>query len=284
MPELPEVTAVQKKLTQYIVGHTILKVEVRNSKIFHGDPQSVINSTIQRVRRFAKVLSIDLSNGFSLVIHIKLTGQIIYRGPNLILPPDLSSKVIGGIPGKHTHVIFHLDQAGTLYYNDMRRFGWIKIMKTENVETSDFIGRLGPEPFGELTQDIFTKILASSKRSVKVVLMDQGKMGGVGNIYANDALWKSQIHPSRSASSLSVSEVRTLYTSLLYVLDLGIKHGGASELMFVTPDGTEGSYQNHTLVYGKQGNVCPRCKKVNIIRYVLGGRGTYICPHCQKEK
>ncbi len=284
MPELPEVSAIQKKLTDFIVGHTIKKIEVRNPKVVSGDIQSAVGATVQGVRRFAKVLSIDLSNTISLVIHIKLTGQLIYRGPHLKSPPSLSTKVVGGVPGPHTHVIFHLDKDGVLYYNDLRRFGWIKVMKTDEVETSDFIGKLGPEPFGTLTLDIFKKILSSSKRPIKVVLMDQEKMGGVGNIYANDALWKSQIHPSRAANSLSEGEAKKLYDALLDVLKAGIEHGGASELMFVTPDGTEGNYQDHTVAYGRQGQLCQRCKKEKMTKFMLSGRGTYICPHCQPEQ
>jgi formamidopyrimidine-DNA glycosylase len=211
-----------------------------------------------------------------------LTGQFIYRGPNLKNPPTLSKKVVGGVPGKHTHVIFNLDKNGHLYYNDIRRFGWIKLTKTKDVENFDFIKKLGPEPFGKLDLKIFREILTKTRRQVKVVLMDQTKMGGVGNIYANDALWLAKIHPGHAANSLTDTEVRTLYNSIEKVLKKGIEAGGASELAFVTPDGSEGSYQKYFLAYGKQGTVCPRCKKEKFKKVTLGGRGTYYCPECQK--
>src|SRR5579859_3637583 len=148
MPELPEVETIRLGLEKYLVGHRILDIKILDAKIFSGEPKDIVGAKITGVRRFAKVLSIDLSNGFSIIIHIKLTGQLIYRGVNLKSAPKLSVKVNGGIPGKHTHVIFDLDKNSFLYYNDFRRFGWIKIIKTSDVEKSAFIGKLGPEPFG----------------------------------------------------------------------------------------------------------------------------------------
>ena len=141
---------------------------------------------------------------------------------------------------------------------------------------------MGPEPFGKLDLKTFKEILGKTKRQVKVVLMDQSKMGGVGNIYANDALWDAKVHPGRAANSLSLSEQTQLFKSIEKVLKKGIEAGGASELAFVTPDGGEGSYQKYFLAYGKQGALCTRCKKDRFKKIALGGRGTYYCPHCQK--
>ncbi|OGM21692.1 DNA-formamidopyrimidine glycosylase [Candidatus Woesebacteria bacterium RIFCSPHIGHO2_01_FULL_38_9] len=299
MPELPEVETVKLQLEKYLKGHKIENVQINVPKIFSGDQKVLVGGKVSGIRRFAKVLSLDLTNGFSIVIHIKLTGQLIYRGPNLTSKgrsasgrknfPPLSKKVVGGVPGKYTHVIFTLDRGGFLYYNDVRRFGWIKVIKTSEVEKTGFVGKLGPEPFasaqgkpGKLTLKIFKEILSKSRRSVKVILMDQEKMGGVGNIYANDALWLAKINPKRPANELTESEVKSLYDSIHEVLRSGLKYGGASELAFVTPDGKEGEYQNHTLAYGHQGEPCGRCHKAKIEKYFLSGRGTYFCPLCQR--
>ena len=282
MPELPEVETVKLQLEKFLVGHKIVDVEVKFAKIFTGDIKNIVGAKITGVRRFAKVISIDLSNGYSLVIHIKLTGQLIYRGPNLGSPPKLSSKVVGGAPGRNTHVIFTLDRGGVLYYNDMRRFGWIKVLKTKDVETTGFVGKLGPEPLDGLTQPKFTEILGGTKRAIKVLLMDQVKIGGIGNIYANDALWLAGISPKRPANSLTTEEGKKLFEAIEKVLREGIKRGGASELSFVTPDGAEGGYQKHFLAYGQQGKVCPRCNAHKFVKISLGGRGTYFCPNCQK--
>lgn len=289
MPELPEVEAIKLQLGRFLTGHKILSVTVNNRKTFQGDEKNIIGAKVIATRRFGKVTVIDLDNNYSLLAHVKLTGQFIYRGPNLKVSGSLSSKVTGGIPGKHTLVIFNLDRGGTLYYNDVRRFGWIRIVKTTEVLTEPFIKKLGPEPDvtkgfeGEtLTLEKFKQILGKSGRPIKIVLMDQEKMGGVGNIYANDALWLSKIDPRRKANSLSVKEQEDLFNAVTSVLKEGIKWGGASELAFVTPDGTEGKYQNHTLAYGHQDEPCDRCHKGIFQKFFLGGRGTYICPVCQK--
>ncbi len=290
MPELPEVESIKLQLTSFLVGHTIEGVEINNPKTFEGDKSKIIGGKVKSIRRFAKVLSIDLNNNYSLVVHIKLTGQLIYRGPNLKIPKSLSKKVVGGISGPHTLVTFELDRKGVLYYNDFRKFGWIKVMKTTDVEKVGFVSKLGPEPpVGQstggqtfLSQSAFDEILSSTRRAIKVLLMDQSMISGVGNIYANDALWLAKIHPARPSNSLSQSEQSKLYKAIQTVLRKGLKTGGASELSFVTPDGGEGGYQNHFLAYGKQGTLCPNCKKEKFIKTTISGRGTYHCPNCQK--
>lgn len=282
MPELPEVETIKIGLEKYLVNHKIINIDILTPKILLGDKKAIIGSKIIKIRRFGKVLSIDLSNGFSILIHVKLTGQPIYRGPNLINPPKLSNKVIGGLPGKHTHVVFQLDRNGFLYYNDVRKFGWIRIIKTSDVEKTGFVGKLGPEPFNGLTFEVFKDIVSKSKTKIKVLLMNQEKIAGIGNIYANDALWLSKINPNTISNEIPLQKNRKLYDAILEVLKEGIKRGGASELNFVTPDGTEGSYQEHFLVYGQDKNSCLRCKKTKIIKTMIGGRGTYFCPFCQK--
>lgn len=283
MPELPEVETMRLQLKKYLTGHKIQDIQILRDKVISGDAKKILDTKILDTRRFGKVSVIDLDNGYSILTHVKLTGQYIYRGPNLGSPVQLSKKVTGGIPGPHTLVIFKLDRDGVLYYNDVRRFGWIKVEKSDEIEIeNEYIKKLGPEFLKNLTLDLFRQILSKTSRPIKILLMDQEKMGGVGNIYANDALWDAKISPRRSASSLSIRETKTLYDSIFKVLKAGIKYGGASELAFVTPDGREGEYQNHTLVYGHQGETCSRCHKNTYEKFFMGGRGTYWCPNCQK--
>lgn len=282
MPELPEVEAIKLQLGKFLRGHKIVSVDVKNRKTFQGDEKKIIGGKVIGTRRFGKVSVIDIDNKYSILTHVKLTGQYIYRGPNLKNPKTMSPKVTGGIPGPHTLVIFNLDHGGKLYYNDVRRFGWIRVVKTSEVETEPFIKKLGPEPFKDLTLEKFRELLSKTKRPVKIVLMDQEKMGGVGNIYANDALWLAKVNPRRPANNLQPEEQKKLYNAILSVLKEGIKWGGASELAFVTPDGTEGKYQGHMLAYGHEGEPCERCHKAIFEKYFLGGRGTYVCPVCQK--
>lgn len=275
MPELPEVETIKLQLEKYVLGSIVKSIEAINKK-YAINTENIIDKKIIGVRRFAKQLSIDLENGYSVMIHVKMTGQLIYKGSRL-KDNNISKKVIGGLGGKHTHLIFHLND-GDLYYNDVRQFGWVRVVKSESSTENNF----APEPFKDLTLEYFQKLLSKSKRNIKVLLMDQSKIGGVGNIYANDALWESGISPKRIASSLATNEQQKLYDSIHAVLKSGLKYGGASELAFVTPDGKEGEYQNHTLVYGHTGEICNSCKSSKIEKFFLGGRGTYWCPTCQK--
>jgi formamidopyrimidine-DNA glycosylase len=146
MPELPEVEAIKIQLGTYLKGHRIVSVNVNNGKVFQGEAKNLVGGFVIGTRRFGKVSVIDLDNGYSILTHVKLTGQFVYRGPNLPSPKPLSSKVTGGAPGPHTHVVFNLDKGGKLYYNDVRRFGWMRIVKSQEVEEESFIKNLGPEP------------------------------------------------------------------------------------------------------------------------------------------
>jgi formamidopyrimidine-DNA glycosylase len=297
MPELPEVESIRMQLERFLVGlprggalrgHTIKKIEIRNPKYEIKEKDKIQNAKITGVRRFGKALVIDLSNGYSIVVHVKMTGQFIYQGPNLHHSAQgsagLSKKVVGGVPGKHTHVIFTLDHSGVLYFNDYRRFGWMKLEKTPELQNSknpnSYIGKLGHEFLKDLRLEEFSEILSKSKKPIKVLLMDQEKMAGVGNIYANDALWFARINPMRTSKNLRKEEMKKLYTAIETVLKEGIKRGGASEQAFVTPDGSEGKYQDFTLVYGREGQPCKECKTA-IKKIKLGSRGTYFCPRCQ---
>ena len=240
-------------------------------------------------------LSIDLDNGWSIASHIKLTGQWIYEGEKV--PPHFAEAtrgkrdLVGGeLPNKWTHVIFNLDKGGTLYYNDIRQFGWIKIVPTEEVVKLPFVHELGPEPpvakamegRGPLTLDVFSKIVSSSNTKIKPLLMDQKKIGGIGNIYANDALFLARIDPRRPAKSLSLSEQSKLYKSIEEVLRRGLKYGGATEMNFVNVLGQPGGYQKYFLVYGRESEPCREKCGGKIQKIWLGGRGTYFCPSCQK--
>lgn len=280
MPELPEVETIRRGLEHYLVGHKILDVEVKVPKLFQGGVEEIIGSRVTKVRRFGKGLVIDLSNGFSLAIHIKLTGQLIYRDPKTEKLP-VSKQKVGTVPSKFTHVTFTLDKNAHLYYNDLRRFGWIKVVKTSDVQNLPFFKSMGPEPFKDLTIEYFKKVLSSSNLAVKPLIMDQKKIGGIGNIYANDALYFAKIDPKKPAKTLSPIEVKKLYEGVHKVMEKGMKYGGSSELTYVNVLGQEGEYQRHTLVYGRQSDICERCGG-RIQKIYLGGRGTYFCPKCQK--
>ena len=280
MPELPEVETIRLGLQKYVVGHKITDIEVRLPKIFAGSAEQIIGSNVIAARRFGKGLVIDLSNGYSLAIHVKLTGQLIYRDPKTAKIP-VSKVKVGSVPNKFTHVIFKLDRGAVLYYNDQRRFGWIKVVPTNKVSEMPYFKGIGPEVFKDLTLKKFEKIVSGSKVVIKPLLMDQKRIGGIGNIYANDALFLSGIDPRRKAHTLTEEEMKKLYKAIHTVMERGFKYGGASELSFVNVLGQEGEYQNHSLVYGKKGKECPN-KNGTIKKIYLGGRGTFFCPACQR--
>lgn len=300
MPELPEVETLKLGLQKYLVGHRIESVELRLKKQFQGDVQHVEGARVIGVRRFGKGLVIDLSNNYSLAIHIKLTGQLIYRGKDpsapsgQVMPKFIHTdmRTVGKtLPNNWTRVIFHLDKDATLYYNDLRQFGWIKVVSTDKVGELPFFKELGPEfPLvnpstssgkNNITIEQFSNILSRSKTAIKPLIMDQQKMAGVGNIYANDSLYLAKINPKRPANSLSKEEVQRLFQAVETVLKKGLQEGGASELTFVNVLGEAGNYQNHSLVYGHKGEKCSRDGSI-IEKYMLAGRGTYVCPACQK--
>ncbi len=280
MPELPEVETIRLGLTKYLVGHKFLDVEILSKGIFEGDPEQIIGAKVIAARRFGKGLVIDLSNDYSLAIHAKLTGQLIYRDPKT-QKFEVSKEKVGTVPNKFTHVVFTLDKNAKLYYNDQRRFGWIKVVPTDKVGQMPYFKGIGPEPFKDLTYDKFKSRVSISHLSIKPLIMDQKKIGGIGNIYANDALFLAGIDPRRKGATLSEKETVKLYSAIHKVMERGFRYGGASELTFVNVLGQEGGYQRHSLVYGKKGQACPNGNGT-IKKIFLGGRGTFFCEACQK--
>lgn len=286
MPELPEVETLKLGLQKYVVGHKILDVEVKTSKIFQGDKKNIIGATIVGVERIGKGLIIELDNSFCLAVHLKMTGQLVYQGDET-KDVVLSSKTGGNLPSKWTHVIFFLDKNSRLFYNDLRQFGWIKAIRKNEAENMSFFKDMGPEPLPlnakrkSLTLDQFAQILSGSNTQIKVLLMDQKKIGGVGNIYANEALFRAKVNPARKAKTLTREEIKNLFESIKFVLEQGLKFGGSSDENFINVLGQEGAYQQHFLVYNRKGQKCPQCRGI-INKIKLGSRGTYYCEQCQK--
>ncbi|MCX6783018.1 MAG: bifunctional DNA-formamidopyrimidine glycosylase/DNA-(apurinic or apyrimidinic site) lyase [Candidatus Levybacteria bacterium] len=289
MPELPEVESIRLGLEKYLIGKKIIETKVFLSKIIQGDLQEVMNTDVIGIRRFGKGLVVDFENNYSLAFHVKMTGQIIYRDAAVEKTHLLSSKVTGQIlPGNGTHIIFILNENAQLFYNDLRQFGWIKAIKTDELKKIKFFKELGPElqvgqkydNQGILKLDGFCEIIKKSKVAIKSLILDQKKIGGIGNIYANDALWEARINPRKKAQELNDYEIKNLYNSLLKVLKDGLDYGGASEMSFVNALGQEGSYQDHFRVYAQNGKQCKRCN-MKIVKEFIGGRGSFYCPKCQ---
>ncbi len=290
MPELPEVETIRLGLQKYLIGRKIKDIQVKIPKMFAGSAKQIIGAKITGLKRIGKGLIIELDNDFVLAVHLKMTGQLVYSD-NKTKGLKLSAKIGGTtLPSKYSHIIFTLDNNAYLYYNDLRRFGWIKVVKKDELMKMPFFKEMGPEPLVAppsdfapkfLTLALFSGIVKKGNIPIKVLLMDQKRIGGIGNIYANDALFEAKIDPSRKGKTLSNGEINKLYNAILDVIKKSLQYGGSSDENFVNALGQEGNYQNHTLVYGREGEACRVCKKP-IEKIKLGGRGTYLCPVCQR--
>ena len=282
MPELPEVETIRLGLQKHLVGQTIEKVDVRLKKMVTGDVAHIVGSKIVSVERFGKGLVISLDNDYAIAIHIRMTGQLIYRDAVIEKSFHPSLKIGGEIPNKFTHVIFTLKgkKDAMLYYNDIRQFGWMKIIKRGDLKTVPFFKELGPEHLKDLTEELLSTIVHSAKGPIKPLLMDQKKIGGIGNIYANDALFQAKIDPRRKANSLTDVEIAHLFEAIEFVLKKSLSYGGASEVNFVNALGEDGGYQHHFLVYARENEPCLVCHTL-IIKIRKAGRGTFYCPTCQ---
>jgi len=289
MPELPEVETIRRQLEEKIVGKTIKDVEVRLPRIFPDKKEDVVGTKIVSVKRRAKVLIMDLSNGKSLMVHFKLTGQMVYSEEsqeNVYFPQGIP--FAGNyLPSKTTHVIFTFEDGSRLFYNDNRQFGWIKVFNDSKlILTKDtFLKKLGPEPFTpEFTLEKFSEACKKWGRPVKLLLLEQDKISGIGNIYANEALFCAGIDPQKKAKELNSEETETLFNCIIKVLEMGIKYSGSSgkDESYITPDGKPGGMQEHFNVYQRDGQLCTKNCGGRIQRMELGGRGTFFCPACQK--
>lgn len=283
MPELPEVETIKKTLQKAVLGKTVKEIEVKKTKIFQGNTQEVIGKRIEGIERRGKMIIIWLSGNKALLIHLKLTGQLVWvptagETVSFLHPiPFAGNK----LPGKTTHVIFKIN-GGKLFYNDLRQFGWIKVIEQTEAEREK--EKLGIEPFEkEFTGEYLQKVFSRTAKPIKLVLMDQEKIAGIGNIYANEALFEAGILPTRPAKSLEKKEIEKLREAILQVLADGIKYGGSSatDEAYIKPTGEPGEYQFHFRVYQREGKECKRCGGL-IRRINLGGRGTFFCPKCQQ--
>ncbi len=279
MPELPEVETIKLGLQKKIVGLTIKDVEVRSPKSFVGQQKDVTDKKILDVWRRAKFLGIDLVGGITLLIHLKMTGQLIYDDGKRFIGGHPTPDMRDTMPNRHTRVIFLFSDNSQLYFNDQRRFGWIKIVKFgEGIPNA-----LGPEPLEkEFTWEVLkTNLLRHKSMPVKVAIMDQSMVSGVGNIYANEACFDAKINPKVKVKDLSDEQFKKLHQGIVKSLTEGIKHGGSTRAHFVDAEGRKGYFLDYAFVYGKDKKPCKKCG-TKIEKITLGGRGTYYCPNCQK--
>ncbi len=287
MPELPEVETVKRGLQRLLPKHCIKQVDISWNKSFLVNNKDlknyVLGSKVTKVTRRGKLLIIELDSKHSLLIHLKMTGQLVFRGEDNFGAGHPTDSLVGELPDKSTRVVFVFDDGSRLFFNDQRKFGWIKLLLTANVNSFDFIKRLGPEPLGDkITSSLFIKQLNKRQNSgVKSVLLDQSIVAGIGNIYADEALFLSGIHPSLRIRDITSSKKIELFNAIREVLQLSIDNGGSSDRNYVDAQGNKGSYLGFANVFRREGLPCPKCG-ATIIKIRVAARGTHICPHEQK--
>lgn len=287
MPELPEVETVRRGLDRLIVGRVIQKVSSDTPKSFPNAAQDVdryvTGAAVTGLRRRAKVLLVDLSTGYTLVIHLKMTGQLVYRGTEHFAAGHPNDSLIGELPDRSTRVTIFFTDGTTLYFNDQRKFGWIKLYPTIEVPNIDFMKKVGPEPLEKTFTSavLYERLQRRKNTSVKAAVLDQTVLAGIGNIYADEALWGAHLHPARLVKTLSEKDVTALHREIRYVLNLSLDHGGSTDKNYVDAEGRKGSYLSFARVFRREGQTCPRCGTI-IVKTRVAGRGTHICERCQK--
>ncbi len=273
MPELPEVETVRRTLLEFLPGLTVTDVSVNLPRIIkYPDPQKFAQEmaglTFCDIERRGKYLKFILSGGMALVVHLRMTGQLRYSTSDVPIP-------------RHTHVIFALSNGRQLRYTDIRQFGTMYLATQEAIERIAGMERLGWEPLSDFPLLEFAATLQKRKASIKGVLLDQRLIAGIGNIYADEALFMARIHPARAANSLTASEVERLHKAICQVLQAGVDMRGTSFSDYVDGLGRSGSFQHHLAVYGKEGEPCFICGSP-IVRERIGGRSSHFCPRCQR--
>jgi formamidopyrimidine-DNA glycosylase len=287
MPELPEVETIKIGLAKLLPGLIIADVKHDWPKSFPNAPADVarfmVGAKIKHVHRRAKVLLIELSSNYSLVIHLKMTGQLVFVGKERFGAGHPNQDLIGDLPAKATRVAVDFTNGSKLFFNDQRKFGWMRLLPTIEVPEIDFFKKVGPEPLEDsFTSSQFMQRLQRRKNtSIKAAILDQTVVAGIGNIYADEALWGAKIHPAITVSMVPKAKLITLYKAIRDVLQLSIDKGGSSDRNYVDAKGQRGSYLAFANVFRKEGQPCPRCG-TTIEKIRVAGRGTHYCPYCQK--
>lgn len=292
MPELPEVETVKRGLGRLIVRKKFADVNHDTPKSFPNAEAEVeaflLGAVVTEVRRRGKAIITDLDSDYSLVTHLKMTGQLVYRDPqdaaNDYGAGHPTASLIGELPDRSTRVVFDFTDQTKLFFNDQRKFGWIKLLPTAEVPNMPFMQKLGPEPLedGWRVEDFITRIRPRKRSKIKAAILDQSVVAGVGNIYADESLFVARIHPETLVSQLTDEQLADLHAAIRQVMQKSIDEGGSSSRNYVDAKGERGNYLDYAWVYGRTGQPCRVCG-APIAKIRVAGRGTHYCPICQPK-
>jgi formamidopyrimidine-DNA glycosylase len=302
MPELPEVETVRRQLEPELVGKRIESAEVLDERLTRPEPPGALERAVEdrevtAVARRGKYLLIGLEGGRTLAMHLRMTGNLLLRDPEGGGTTDLmESEPLGGPrlyeskpEPSHVRARFDLDDGRTLLFTDVRRFGQAVVLDAGDQLDDFFASRLGIEPLSpELTAERLLELAAGRKAPLKSFLLSQSRIAGIGNIYADEALWRARLHPLSPAGSMKLEHAERLVQGIVGALEAGLDHGGASIDDYLDVRGERGSMQDEFLVHTREGEPCLRPPEEHrpspppvIQRIVVTGRSTYFCPNCQ---
>lgn len=289
MPELPEVETLRRELSEALLGRHIKTITSDDGKLTRPLSVAVVNrrlrgQTIKAIGRRAKVLIISLGP-VAMLIHLKMTGQLIVAEPSkpLVIGGHPQPGGLDNLPNKYTRLVMTFTDGAQLFFNDLRRFAWLKVIPATQVATD--LSHLGVEPLDKnFTKPEFINLIARyANRPIKQVLLDQTILAGIGNIYADESCFKAKINPTKKVGQIKPAELGRLYQAIRSILTLAIKKKGTSARNYLRSDGTRGGFVPYLKVYGRAGEKCKRCQKEVIHKIKFHGRGTHFCPKCQKK-
>jgi formamidopyrimidine-DNA glycosylase len=287
MPELPEVETIRQDLRKKILHKKITKLEILKSKLGNKKDKEIekilTGAQVNDIKRYGKLLVFELNrDNLFMLVHLKMTGQLLYQYDHkLIVGGHSFSTLNSDLPDKHTQTVFYFNDHSKLFFNDLRRFGYIKVVSQE--ELSHIIGKFGIEPLQKsFTFKNFVELLHKKKMILKALLMNQALIAGIGNIYADEICFCAGVLPSRRTDTLLDTEVKKLFLCSQSVIKKAIKYRGTTFNDYVDGEGRQGKFSNFLQVYGRKGLICKRCKKEIILKKKLAGRGTHYCRQCQK--
>lgn len=286
MPELPEVETIRRDLASCVLHKKIKKVDVKKSRLVRNSAsffvKSLKNNEFTGIDRVGKLIIFVLKNKEYLLVHLKMTGQLIYQ--------DKKSQIAGGhsynsdemvYPNKYTYIIFTFSDGSNLYFNDMRTFGYLQVV--DEKELDRIKSAYGIEPIDpEVKLSDWRKVFINRRTNLKALLLNQKVIAGIGNIYADEICFASRIRPDRPVFKLTKSEVDLLFKNSKRILQQAIKKRGTTFNNYVDGQGQKGNFVKYLRVYGRTGKICLNCRKVKIKRIKLAGRSTHFCPNCQK--
>ena len=285
MPELPEVETIRRDLKKKIINKKIINVWLSPKAIVKGSKNDFLkvlkNNKFIGIERIGKLLIFVLSENRYLLTHLKMTGQLVYQHGHQVVAGGHPEPTILELPNKFTRISFVFANGGKLYFNDIRRFGYMQIV--DNIGLVKVKQKFGLEPLDKkFTFAYFKKVLANKNKAIKIALMDQDKIAGIGNIYASEACFEAKIKPTRNCSTLSDSELKLLRLACIKVLKVAVKNRGTTFSDYVDAAGRGGYNISFLKVYDREGKVCKRKDGGTVEKVILGGRGSFYCPKCQK--